>query len=164
MIKDTGQDLYLVSSQDGEVIDTISADEKIIIRSKTQAINDKYWSPPIKIKGRFVKAMEREDDVVNLFIDSPATYLALNKMKKYLQINENTLIKNGRKYRTSDLAEDVNICRQTASYHIKKLKEMNLIAELDKGRQGKFLVINPNYYIAGDSVPMKTYKLFVKNS
>lgn len=162
MSKGVGQDMHLIASATGELIDTIKAEDRFSIRRKGQVENDTYWSPPIKMQGRFVKAMEREDEIIDMLKDSPAIYLALNKMKKYLQINDNTLMKNGKKYKTSDLAEDLNICRQTASLYIKKFKDKNIIAELDKGKKGKFLVINPNYYLAGDSVPAKTLKLFEK--
>ena len=162
MNKNVGEKLHLIASETGECIDTINAEDRIIIRRKGQVENDAYWSPLVKLPDKFIKTMEREDDIVDLLKENSAIYLALNKMKKYLQINQNTLMKNGRKYKTSDLADDLKICRQTASLYIKKLKELNIVAELDNGKKGKFLVINPKYYLAGSGVPAKTLKLFDK--
>ena len=83
MSKGVGQDMHLIASATGELIDTIKAEDRFSIRRKGQVENDAYWSPPIKMQGRFVKAMEREDEIIDMLKDSPAIYLALNKMKKY---------------------------------------------------------------------------------
>lgn len=69
-------------------------------------------------------------------------------------------MKDGRKYKTADLAEEMGVSRQMASFYIRKLKELNLIAELNNGRKGKVLVVNPEIYLAGVEVPMRTKKLF----
>ena len=67
---------------------------------------------------------------------------------------------NGKKYKVSDLAKDMNITRQTAGLHFKKLKDANIIAEVDMGKKGTFWAINPYYYLYGDGVPERIAKLF----
>lgn len=162
---DTGQGAVLVDKATGEVMVNINDGFNINIRSPAQVENDKYWSPRIKIKGRFVKAMiDNEDKVFEMLKELPAVYMAFNRLKKYLQINENTVMKDGHKYKTSDLAEEMGVSRQMACFYIRKLKELNLIAELDNGRKGKVLVVNPEIYLAGVEVPMKTLKLFDNNN
>ena len=54
----------------------------------------------------------------------------------------------------------MGVSRQMACFYIRKLKELNLIAELNNGRKGKVLVVNPEIYLAGVEVPMRTKKLF----
>ena len=160
MINNTGQRLIVFTEQDGEVLMKIGENEKLIVRSVAQTENDKTYSPKKKITGGFKKVMDAEEMVVDLLADSPSTYWALNKMKRYLRINENTLVKDGKKYKVSDLAKDMNITRQTAGLHFKKLKETNIIAEIDMGKKGTFWAINPYYYLYGDGVPEKIAKLF----
>ena len=158
---DTGQGAFLVDKATGEVIVDIDDGFNVNVRSPAQTENDKYWSPREKIKGRFVKVMvDNEERVFEMLKGLPAVYMAFNRLKKYLQINENTVMKDGRKYKTSDLAEEMCVRRQMACFYIRKLKELNLIAELDNGRKGKVLVVNPHIYLAGVEVPMKTLKLF----
>lgn len=153
----------MVGAETGEVKLKIDKGEKVSIRSLAQSENDKTWSPKVKINGRFVKVMvDNEDVVFEMLKDLPAVYVAFNRMKRHLQINENTIMKDGKKYKTADLAEEMGVSRQMACFYIRKLKELNLIAELDNGRKGKVLVINPNIYLAGVEVPMKTLKLFDK--
>lgn len=157
------ENAYMVGAETGEVKLKIAKGEKVSIRSFAQSENDKTWSPKVKINGRFVKVMvDNEDVVFEMLKDLPAVYVAFNRMKRYLQINENTIMKDGKKYKTADLAEEMGVSRQMACFYIRKLKELNLIAELDNGRKGKVLVINPNIYLAGVEVPMKTLKLFDK--
>lgn len=158
---DTGQGAVLVDKATGEVIVDIDDGFNVNVRSPAQTENDKYWSPMIKIKGRFVKVMvDNEERVFEMLKGFPAVYVAFNRIKKYLQINENTVMKDGRKYKTSDLAEEMGVSRQMACFYIRKLKELNLIAELDNGRKGKVLVVNPEIYLAGVEVPMRIKKLF----
>lgn len=156
------QDMFLVGKETGEVITEISSGEKVTIRSIKQAENDKEWSPFKKITGRFVKSMENEKEILEMFIDSPATYLALNILKWNLQINSNILMKNGKKYKVVDLAKDMGITRQSAGVHFKKLKDANLIQEFQYGNKGAYWAMNPNYYLSGEGVPLKIYKLFEK--
>lgn len=117
----------------------------------------------VKITGDYINVLvDNEDKVIDILRNNPAIYVAFSSMKRYLEVNENILIKNGKKYKTIDLAEELGVSRQTASMYIKKLKQLNLLAELDNGRKGKFLVINPYIYLSGDSVPLKILKLFDK--
>lgn len=113
-----------------------------------------------RISGRFIKTMPKEQQIIYLLSSNPAIYLALNIMKFYLQPNSNLLLKNGKKYGSMRLAEDMNVTRQTSGLYIKKLKELNIIAEIDMGRKGKYLAINPYIYLAGDYVPTEIVKLF----
>lgn len=163
MINGTGQKLLIITEQDGEILFKVEKDEIINIRSKLQAKNDKFYSPKIKInKGRFIKVMFKEEEVVKKFIKSPSTYLALNIMKKYLVTNYNVLTKNGKKYKCVDLAKDMGITRQSASIHIKRLEKENLIAEVSTNK-GILFAINPEYYLVGDEVPQIILDAFNKN-
>ena len=90
----------------------------------------------------------------------PSTYVALGIMKSYLMPNFNILVKNNKKYVAAKLAKDMGISCQASGTHIRKLKELNIIAEVDIGRKGKYLAINPYIYLAGDYVPTEIVKLF----
>lgn len=160
MINNTGQDWIILSAQDGEVLTRVYDGESISIRSVKQVENDKYFSRKVRIKGGFIKVMKDEQKVVKKLIDYPATYLALNLMKGHLEYNTNLLVKNdGSKYKGVDLAEEMNITRQSAMLHFKRLKQHNLIAEVEMKR-GKYWAINPCYYLYGDSVLEKVLKAF----
>lgn len=155
------EDISLVSNETGEVVGVAKKGERVIIRSPAQAENDKYWSPPVKINGRFVKFMiENEDELYELLKGFPMVQVAFMRVIKYTKANENILIKDGRKFKTIDLAGELGVSRQSASFYIRKMKECNLIAELDKGRAGKFLVVNPRYFLNGETLPKATLKLF----
>lgn len=164
MVNVLEEDVHLVSGETGEIIVTASKGERLIIRSSAQAENDRHWSPMRKNNGRFIKVMEAEKKEVALrFTDSPATYLALNILRGNLQINTNLVVKeNGKKYRIVDLADEMNITRQSASVHFKKLQDANLIAEIEVRGKGKYWVVNPNYYLVGEGVPLEVWKLFDK--
>lgn len=161
MLNDTGQRLFIVTEQDGEVLFKVENGESVNVRSVAQTKNDRFYSPKskINIRGKFIKVMDREKEVVDMFIKSPTTYLALNVMKRYIVANSNVLLKGGKKYKCIDLAEDLGITRQMASIHINKLKECNLIAEIETNK-GKLLAINPYYYFRGDEVPDNIAELF----
>ena len=166
MVNVLEEDVHLVSGETGEIIGTASKGERLIIRSSAQAENDKYWSPMRKNNGRFIKVMETEKKEVALrFTESPATYLALHILRGNLQMNTNLVVKeNGKKYRIVDLANEMNITRQSAGVHFKKLQEANLIAEIEVRGKGKYWVINPNYYLVGEGVPLEVWKLFEKKA
>lgn len=161
-INDTGQKLLIVSEADGEILNIINENEKVIIRRGKQPTADKYYSPKVKIKGRFIKVMDDERFILDEFIDCPMSYLAINYMKRYLVPNYNVLMKNGKKYKCNDLAEDMKITRQRASHHIKILKQKNIIAEVETNK-GKLLAINPEFYCASEEVPERIVRLFKKN-
>ena len=61
---DTGQGAVLVDKTTGEVIVDIDDGFNVNVRSPAQIENDKYWSPKEKIKGRFVKVMVDNEDMV----------------------------------------------------------------------------------------------------
>ena len=80
---DTGQGAVLVDKATGEVIVDIDDGFNVNVRSPAQTENDKYWSPMIKIKGRFVKVMvDNEERVFEMLKGLPAVYVAFNRMKK----------------------------------------------------------------------------------
>ena len=80
-------------------------------------------------------------------------------MKRYIVTNYNVLVKDGIKYGVQDLAKDMKISRQMASNHIRKLKSINVLSELETDR-GKLFCINPKYYFRGEEVPESVLKLF----
>lgn len=159
MINDTGQRWHIVTEKDGEVIFTVNKGESVNIRSVKQTENDKFYSPRIKIKGTFVKVMDREQEVVEKLKDDHSAYYAITIMRKYLTKGQNVLLKNGKKYKAVDLAKEMGITRQWAGRHIRKLKELNVIAEIETNK-GKLIVMNPNYYHRGEDVEQRVYDLF----
>lgn len=126
--------------------------------------NDKYWSPKRKSNGRFIKIMEAEKKEVALkFTGKPATYLAFHIMSMNVQMNTNLVVReDGKKYRIVDLAKEMGITRQSASVHIKKLQEANLIAEMEVKGKGNYWVVNPNYCLASSEIPENVYRIFEK--
>ena len=160
MVNNTGQDLIVFSEQDGEVLFKVRQGEGIRVRSEKQIKNDKYYSPQVKIKGSFIKVMDKEKDVVKMLLKYPSPYSALNIMKSYLVYNENILLNvDGTKYKGTDLARDMGITRQSAMAHFKRLQDMNLIAEIEV-KKGKVWAINPNYYLRGETVSEKVLNAF----
>ena len=163
MINNTGQKLIVVTEQDGEVLFKIENGESLNIRSVQQTKNDKYYSPKIKIniKGRFTKVMDKEKEIVDKLIKFPSTYIALSIMRRYIVPNYNVLMKDGKKYKCVDLAQDMNITRQMAAKHIAKLKQENILSEIETNK-GKLMVLNPYYYFKGDEVPKLVLDAFDK--
>lgn len=162
MINNTGQRLLVITEECGEVLFKINQNEKITIRSELQQQNDKIYAQMVNFKkGRFIKVMIEEKEVVDKLKDFPATYLALNIMKRYIVYNYNVLMKNNKKYKIVDLAEDMGISRQMASRHIQRLKELNIIQEVETANKGKLFAINPNYYFAGTQLPQPIVDAFI---
>ncbi|NCD07321.1 MAG: HTH domain-containing protein [Spirochaetia bacterium] len=165
MINDTGQKLLIITENDGEILFSVEKGETLNIRSVRQTNNDKFYSPMIEInKGkRFIKTMVIEEkNVIKKLKDFPSVYMALNIMKEYLVKNYNVLLKaDGKKYKINDLAEEIGVSRQMASRYIKKLKELNIVAEIDTNK-GKVLAINPSIYFNGSEIPQRVYDIFNK--
>lgn len=115
------------------------------------------------IKDRYVKVMPMEQRLLAEFKRTPASLVVLNYMKMYLVPNFNILVKDNKKYSMSKLARDMGMTRQSASFHIKRLKELNVVADYEYGRKGKYLAINPRIYLAGDYVPEEILQLFDKH-
>lgn len=137
--------------------------EKLIIRSPLQQRNDKYYSPPIKLRGgSFVKVMYTEKKVMEMLKDYPSTYYALGIIKFHIEDYDNLLKnKDKSKFKGKDLADEMNITPQMASVHFKRLKELNLIAEVPTTR-GMYWAINPDYYNRSDEIPKLVYDAFSK--
>ena len=116
MINDTGQRLVVLTEYDAQVLFYVDEGQKFTVRSEKQAKNDKFFNASllkkVQIKGRFNKVMIDNDKVIELIGDSYGTYFALTKMSKYLVPNYNVLLKNGTKYKCSDLAKEMNITRK----------------------------------------------------
>lgn len=159
MVNNTGQKICLITEDDGELLFKVNQGESFTVRSAKQTKRDKYYSPKVKITGRFIKTMDKEKELVDLLLDSPSTYLAISIMKRYIVTNYNVLVKDGIKYGVQDLAKDMKISRQMASNHIRKLKSINVLSELETDR-GKLFCINPKYYFRGEEVPESVLKLF----
>lgn len=163
MINKTGQRLLVVTENDGEILFSIEEGQSINVRSNAQAENDRHYSPKTKVnlRGRFTKVMESEKSIVDRFVDCPAVYMALSIMRRYIVPNYNVLMKNGKKYKYVDLAEDMRITRQMASKYVARLKQENIVAEVQTNK-GKLLAINPMYYCKGDEVPQAIIDVFKK--
>lgn len=162
MVNDTGQRLYVVGSVDGEIFFDVQEGESINVRSIAQTQSDKYFSPQVKIniKGRFLKVMDKEKELIETLKKYPSTYMAIHIMAKYLS-QSNLIIKNGKKFKQKDLAEELGITRQMVSIHINRLKEMNVIAEVPTNR-GNYWAINPDYFCRSDTIPQIVYDTFHK--
>ena len=160
MINKTGQRLLVVTEQDGEVINFVNEGETINVRSKKQTEQDKFYAQKVKLNaGRLITVMEKEKEVIKKLVKYPSTYFALSILKCYIQFNTNLIVKEGKKYRCIDLANEMGITRQMASIHLKRLEELNFIAEVPTNR-GMFWAINPNYYRKGDEIPKLVYDAF----
>lgn len=160
MVNDTGEKLYLVGADTGQVLLDIGQGEIINVRSQKQALNDKMFASKVKLKsGRFIKVMEKEKEVRKKLVKYPSTYFALSVMKDYIVYGNNLLMKNGKKFRCNDLAKEMEISRQMASVHIKRLQELNYLAEVPTTR-GNYWAINPDYYRTSEEVPKLVYDAF----
>ena len=143
------------------IIADIDFKEKITVRSALQTSRDKYYSPKVKLTGVFIKSMNNEKKLIELLKGNSSTYMAVNIMKHYLVSNYNVLIKDGRKYKATDLAEDMGITRQMATIHINKLKSLNVLGMIDTDK-GKLYCLNPHYYFKGTEVPQSVLDIFDK--
>lgn len=124
-------------------------------------VEKKVWHTSARVKIVSPQNVIREfneEEILKLLKNNISTYFALGVLK--LKMNkDNILFKNGKKYKAVDLARDMNITRQWASSHISKLKELNVIAEIETNK-GKLIVMNPNYYHRGEDVEQRVYDLF----
>lgn len=163
MVNNTGQRLLVVTEKDGEILFGIKQGESLNVRSVKQTKNDKYFANTIKvnIKGTFVKAMDKEQEVIEMLKKYPSTYLAINIMKRYLVKDYNVLLKDNKKYKAVDLAKDMGISRQSAGVHIAKLKELNLLGEVDTNK-GRLFCLNPHYYLRGECARQAVVDVFDK--
>ena len=163
MVNNTGQRLLVVTEQDGEILFGIKQGESLNVRSVKQTKNDKYFASTIKvnIKGTFVKAMDKEKEVIEMLKKYPSTYLAVNIMKRYLVKDYNVLLKDNKKYKAVDLAKDMDISRQSAGVHIAKLKELNLLGEVETNK-GRLFCLNPRYYLRGECASQAVVDVFDK--
>lgn len=108
---------------------------------------------------QYVKAFTNEIELIKSLKHSPATFFALCVLKLHLQKGTNLVVKGNRKYKCTDLANDLGTTRQNAGLHLQKLKKIKAIAEI-KTANGIFWAINPRYYIYGDKIPKAIYELF----
>lgn len=163
MVNTTGQRLLVVTEEDGEVLFGIKPGESLNIRTEKQTENDKFFALNIKVQitGNFIKNMDKERELIDALREYPSTYMALNIMKQYLVKDYNVLLKENKKYKIVDLARDMGITRQGAAAHINKLKELDVVAEIDTNK-GKLFCINPYYYYRGKHVSKAVVDLFDK--
>lgn len=109
--------------------------------------------------GNYITITKSEKKLIELLKGSSSTYAAVNIMKHYLVSNYNVLIKDGRKYKATDLAEDMGITRQMATIHINKLKALNVLGMIETDK-GKLYCLNPQYYFKGTEVPQSVLDIF----
>lgn len=161
-INNTGQRLRVVGEEDGVVYDTIEKGDGFNHRSKAQVENDKHYSQLIPTKGRFVKLMIAASHVAKVFKDEPSVMLAMIIMTEYISRDQNKILKDGKKYKPSDLARDMGVTRQTASSYFKKLQKSNMIAEMVLRNKRKVWVANPEFFTVSESLPRNVFRLFEK--
>ena len=146
--KGEGEELGIVNLNTAEILHRIKEDERIRIYNKKQVKRNKYYSKPIEVN-------------TNELSKSSSTFLALNILALYICPTDN-LVKIDRentKYKIKDLAAKMGITRQQASAHIKKLKELNIVAEVEMAN-GKFYAINPEYYCRNTKIPERVLNAF----
>lgn len=166
-IKNSEEDKYsVVDENTGEVVYRLKDGETWRTITEKERKRNKYYSPPIKInknKG-FAKCMlDKLEVLVKELKNNSSAFLALNVLVLHICPYDN-LIKYDKekiKYRLKDLASDMGISRQQASTHIKKLKELNIVAEVETA-DGIFYAINPEYYCRNNEIPERVLKAFEK--
>ena len=162
--KGEGEELGIVNLNTAEILHRIKEDERIRIYNKKQVKRNKYYSKPIEVNTNkpFIKCMiDRLDKTIDELSKSSSTFLALNILALYICPTDN-LVKIDRentKYKIKDLAAKMGITRQQASAHIKKLKELNIVAEVEMAN-GKFYAINPEYYCRNTKIPERVLNAF----
>lgn len=161
MLKNNSETNWLlIAEEDGEVLSEIRFGESISIKSKERTRADEMYVPTQKLQGRFIKMIkDNQEELVEKLKEFPSVFVALFLMTKYIKYNYNVLLKDGKKYKCIDLANDLGVSRQTASTYISKLKELNILAEIESSR-GKLLAVNPRYFVNGTKVPKEVVNLF----
>lgn len=154
------EDVFLVSKTTGEVVGDIREGESLNVRSVAQVENDKFWSQQVVISKKFTKTThDLSENVVRFFKSNPMTFLAFTAMIRFLVPNQNVLMKDGRKYKIVDLAKELGVSAQACGVHFKILEQANLIAKYET-KSGKVWAVNPNYCMAGQTVPKNIVRLF----
>lgn len=137
--------------------------------TEDQIESQKEYASRVQEKRFFVKCMIEEEKVIELLKDDLKTYYALNILKHFLKPDHNVIVKvvrdeNGNKktvkYTADDLGFALGKSRQTGSYHIRRLIELNIIQPIKTKEYGKCFAINPEYYMNGTYVPQEIYDLF----
>ena len=166
MINDSGENIALIGSKSGEYFGEIRPGEKINIRSVVQQRRDKWFGghKVVSIRGTFKKMIsENLDDVLNRLKDSHTAFYALIILCKYLLTDYNLLVKDGRKFKIMDLADEMGIVRQRASDYMKRLKNENLVCEIETS-MGKYWAVNPYYFCNGSGCDERVVKAFEKQA
>lgn len=166
MRNDSGSRLLVVVEETGETIDIIDKGEGYNVRSAEQVNHDQDFKVKkfVSIRGKFVKMMEEEQELIDRYLKKPSVYLAYCKMKKYLVPNYNVLLKNGKRYKVADLAEDLQVSRQMASLYVRDLKNDNVICEIETHNKGFLFAINPWYACNGEKCDELVVKAFEKQA
>ena len=144
-----------------QILSKVKTNEPII--ENAQETID-FFEKKVKLPKQRNKIKElNQDKVISMLRGFPATFFALSVMKGNMT-NKNIVEEKGNKYRCVDLAKDMETTRQSAHIHIKRLKELNIVAEVlidDK----KYFCINPDYYKRGENeskIPQKVVDAFKK--
>ena len=102
-----------------------------------------------------------DEDVVNQLIKYPSTYIAISILRRYM-CSDNVVRKGNRRFRCNDLAKELGVSRQMANIHLKRLREINVIKDVEINGVD-FVAINPYYYFRGDEIPDNIAELFNNN-
>lgn len=165
---DTGQDLYLVTNKDGEVLSTVvPKDYTVKIISPAQVIRNKMYRPATykSNQWKFVKMFISTKQLAKEFKDYPEAFLAINFLVDYIEPKTNILMKNSKKgiiWRKDDLARDMGVSRQTAYRYIDKMVEVHLLKQVNMVGKGKVWIVNPYYLQNGDSTLEEIFNSFPK--
>ena len=124
-----------------------------------ESVENKLW-----ISGDYEPIFTNEQFLIDKYRSKPSVYLAYCKMKKYLVPNYNVLLKNGKRYKVADLAEDLQVSRQMASLYVRDLKNDNVICEIETHNKGFLFAINPWYACNGEKCDELVVKAFEKQA
>lgn len=129
--------------------------------SAAQVQTQRDYANRVVLEWKFVKCMEKEQEVIELLKDHMDTYYALNIMKHFLVKEYNVLVKaDDTKFTVVDLAEVLGVTRQSANTHMKLLKELNIVKKIKTVEYGTVFAINPDYYMNGGYAKKEVYDLF----
>lgn len=156
------QAVMFVAKESGEILGETEDFSKVKIRTSKQLENDKSFSPLVELNAQkeFLKVITVNcDNIIDKLRDYPSTLMAFFIIARYLKPKYNVAIKDGKPFSVALLAEKMGVTRQMANLHIKRLRELNLVAQA-KTEIGKCFAVNPYYVCNGKEVRKDIVDLF----
>lgn len=153
----------------------LDADDLVVIKDYLGSVKDdedipeptcEYMDVDVKHLKNYGMAgflMNNSKDVIDKLSNSHTAFYALIILCKYLLADYNLLVKDGRKFKIMDLADEMGIVRQRASDYMKRLKNENLVCEIETST-GKYWAVNPYYFCNGSGCDERVIKAFEKQA